>query len=134
MHRLNDYVDMEELGGDDLRAEGRLLGLEHHAHHAVANPGLAGALLAVSLGVGQAGEHVELEHHLVPLPDVEAEAVILGVMQILAQKPDELVELLAVTHVTEYVLLAGLAGPLVQNSKCVFVSFEQLVVIIIIGE
>ena len=125
---------MEELGGDDLRTKGRLLRLEHHAHHAVADPGLAGALLAVSLGVGETGEDIEFQHDLLPLPDVEAEAVILGVVQILAQKPNELVKLLAVTHIPKYVLLAGLAGPLVQNSKCVFVSFEQLVIIIVIGQ
>ena len=72
MYRLNDYVDMEELRGDDLWTKGCLLRLEHHAHHTVADPGLACALLAVSLGVGEAGKDVELQHNLIPLPDVES--------------------------------------------------------------
>ena len=60
---LHHDVDVEELGGDDLRAEYRLvLGrLEDDRDAAVTNPGLSGQLLAVGRGMRKQCGDVKFE-------------------------------------------------------------------------
>ena len=82
--------------------------------------------------MGQAGEDVELEADVVVLLHVEAETVVVLVMLVLPEQGQELAELVPVVNVAEDVLLRHLPGLLYQNSKCIFISFEQLMVVVVI--
>ena len=75
-------VGVQEVGGDDVRAEGRVSLLEHHRHDVVADVSFALQLLAVRLGEGQQGGH--MEHHL--LAEVLCvEAVLTGLTELRVQ-------------------------------------------------
>ena len=99
-------VGVQEVGGDDVRAEGRVSLLEHHSHDVVAYVSLALQLLAIRLGEGQQGGH--MEHHL--LAEVLCvEAVLAGLTELRVQTAP-VAGVLRQHHLTPHTLQEPLHG------------------------